>query len=292
MTNTTGIIYPSDPFNDHIPDTAFANETEAIRFSNIPISTFEPDSLVDGIDGVRFRKLPKTDNGTAKLFYRGWMLTAEEYTTLYNALQTVGIQMVSTPENYISAHHLPGWYHTFQELTPKTIIIPADADRESIQRNAEELHAQAYIVKDFVKSRKDEWETACYSPSLETLPSIVEEFVRLQEDYLVGGIAIREFVELDKTEPETRIWWTHTQPTLITPHPDYFNQKNAELSEEFLYKIKERVEQLGSPFITTDVAKTVTGEWVVIEVGDGQVSGLPDGLEAEKIEKLFKALLG
>lgn len=289
MTQVKGILYPSDPFNERIPDTAFSNETEAIRWADIPTSVFESDSLSDGIDGVRFRKLPEDDD--ARLFYRGWMLTAEEYTTLYEALQSLGTQMISTPENYVSAHHLPGWYHTFEGLTPKTVILPKDADRESIQRNAEELHAQAYVVKDFVKSRKDEWDTACYAPSLETLPSIVEEFVRLQEEYLVGGIVIREFVELDKNEPEIRIWWTHTQPTLITPHPDYFDQNIAELSEAFLYEIKERVEPLGSPFVTTDVAKTISGEWIVIEVGDGQVSGLPDDLEAEQIEKLFKAVL-
>ncbi|WP_420852162.1 ATP-grasp domain-containing protein [Paenibacillus hamazuiensis] len=38
-----------------------------------------------------------------------------------------------------------------------------------------------------------------------------------------------------------------------------------------------------------DIAKTTSGEWTVIEIGDGQVSGLPSHADAEQF---YKSILG
>ncbi|MNJ00875.1 hypothetical protein D3C73_1603240 [compost metagenome] len=38
---------------------------------------------------------------------------------------------------------------------------------------------------------------------------------------------------------------------------------------------------MGSRFFTMDIARTANGEWKVIEVGDGQVSGLPSHADME-----------
>lgn len=35
-----------------------------------------------------------------------------------------------------------------------------------------------------------------------------------------------------------------------------------------------------SRFFSMDIARTKSGEWIVMEVGDGQVTGLPDTIEA------------
>jgi len=39
--------------------------------------------------------------------------------------------------------------------------------------------------------------------------------------------------------------------------------------------------ELGSPFVTVDLAKADSGQWRVIEVGDGQVSDRPPGMAPE-----------
>ena len=285
---SAGIIFPTDPFNERTPDDAFGDESSAARWANIPISLVDHDSLDYGSDNVRLFKLPESGS---EVFYRGWMVTAEEYEAMFIALQENGIDMISTPENYVSAHHLPGWIDIFKDVTPKTVILPADPDHETILRCAEELGAESFIVKDYVKSRKAEWDTACFAPDLQHLPSVVNEFIRLQEEFLVGTVVVREFVELDKSEPEIRVWWVHNVPVLATAHPDDPNTPIYEPSEAFLYGLKELVEELGSPFVTTDLAKKADGEWIVIEVGDGQVSGLPTSITDDQIEKLFTAVL-
>jgi hypothetical protein len=286
MTKAQGILFPSDPFNERTPDTAFGNEVESARWAGLSYSVVLTDSLVNDIP--EFRRLPEPES---KVFYRGWMLTVPEYTAMFAALESREITMVTTPENYESAHYLPGWVDVFDGITAKTVILPVDADEEMILRRAEELQVSSYFVKDFVKSRKYEWDTACYAPTLAVLPDIVREFVRLQEDYLVGGIVVREFVELDKTQPEVRVWWTHNVPILVTAHPDNpMDEVSAEAIGDFLYEVKERVEQLGSPFVTTDLARKADGSWTVIEVGDGQVSGFPDSITDEQLQRLFSSI--
>jgi len=38
---------------------------------------------------------------------------------------------------------------------------------------------------------------------------------------------------------------------------------------------------ISSHFFSMDVAQTASGEWIVIELGDGQVSGLPPQMDAK-----------
>ncbi len=68
-------------------------------------------------------------------------------------------------------------------------------------RDYSELHfrfdRQQY---DIVKSRKHEWDEACFIPAADdksAVEQVVSRFVELQGDDLAGGLAFREFVELD-----------------------------------------------------------------------------------------------
>ncbi len=43
-----------------------------------------------------------------------------------------------------------------------------------------------------------------------------------------------------------------------------------------LQKFIEIAQRIESNFFTMDIAKKKSGEWIIIELGDGQVAGLPD----------------
>src|SRR5690606_15277539 len=48
-----------------------------------------------------------------------------------------------------------------------------------------------------------------------------------------------------------------------------------------------------SRFFTCDVAKTVAGKWLVVELGDGQVAGLPERCDVNHFYEVFsKGLAG
>lgn len=141
------------------------------------------------------------------------------------------------------------------------------------------------IVKDFVKSRKHEWHEACYVPELadgERLASVVGRFVELQGTYLSGGLVLRSF-EPFVAGGEARVWWVDGEAVLVTAHPD--TPGSAPVPEPA--SLREAVGRLGLRWVTTDVALRKDGVWRVVEVGDGQVSGLPAGAEAGA---LFAAL--
>lgn len=51
--------------------------------------------------------------------------------------------------------------------------------------------------------------------------------------------------------------------------------------------LKTRYENLKSPYYTVDYAELTDGRWVVIEAGDGSVSGLSEG---QDYGQYFRAL--
>ncbi|MNI36544.1 hypothetical protein D3C73_905980 [compost metagenome] len=50
----------------------------------------------------------------------------------------------------------------------------------------------------------------------------------------------------------------------------------------------ELAQHVQSDFFTMDIAKTIDGRWMVIEVGDGQVSGLSSHSDAELFYQMIK----
>jgi ATP-grasp domain, R2K clade family 3 len=73
---------------------------------------------------------------------------------------------------------------------------------------------------------------------------------------------------------------------LIGSHPDTPSLK----PEPDLTAVRPLVASLDCRFVTTDLAHRTDGVWRVIEVGDGQVSDLPAGIDpAELMAPLLSA---
>ncbi|RXS88163.1 N-acetyltransferase [Streptomyces sp. TM32] len=81
-----------------------------------------------------------------------------------------------------------------------------------------------------------------------------------------------------------RVWWLDGEPVLTGPHPDTPGLRPV----PDLASVAPAVRALGARFVTTDLARRADGVWRVVEVGDGQVSGLPAGLDHRP---LFEALV-
>ncbi|MGW7583339.1 ATP-grasp domain-containing protein [Kitasatospora sp. NPDC054768] len=76
---------------------------------------------------------------------------------------------------------------------------------------------------------------------------------------------------------EARVWWLDGRPVLVGPHPD----APRRTVEPDLTDVPALVRRLGCRFVTTDLASRADGSgWRVVEVGDGQVSDLPRGIDA------------
>lgn len=154
---------------------------------------------------------------------------------------------------------------------------------------ADMLGSRAAIVKDFVKSRKHEWDTACYIPDLtdrERLHQTVHTFLDLQGGDRYEGVVLRAFEDFTDPRGDTaqaRVWWVEGRAVLATAHPDTPERR----VDPSLGGIASAVAAFGARFVTTDLAQRSDRRWRVIEVGDGQVSDFPAGAD---IRPLIEAL--
>lgn len=93
------LLFCSDPINPRQPDTAFGAEVEAARACGIEILRVDHEALDHAHDARKaIRYIPKA--GSLSAVYRGWMLRADDYRLLYDALTAAGIVLVNTPEQY------------------------------------------------------------------------------------------------------------------------------------------------------------------------------------------------
>ncbi|WP_395296124.1 ATP-grasp domain-containing protein [Kitasatospora hibisci] len=322
-----GIIFPADPLHPRRPDPHFAWEARTLRELGGEQYLVDHDALLAGEAEDAVRRVPR-DCGP--VWYRGWMMPSADYAAFARTLAGRGASLLTSAPAYASAHELPGWYGVFEGATPQSVWIPlaptaARPGPEQLAAAVARLggHGPA-IVKDYVKSRKDEWDEACYIPELAdpaAVGRVVARFVDLQGDFLAGGVVLRRFEEfaraddtaVDSTsvvgahgpsggEPaggtsaargaggngrtvEARVWWLDGEPVLVGPHPDAPEQS----AEPDLTAVRPPVRALGCRFVTTDLASRADGSgWRVVEVGDGQVSGLPRGGD---VTGLLSALL-
>ncbi len=270
-------IFCADPLRPRHTDPHFADEARTARELGHPIALIDHDALTAGDATAAVARVPQ---GSAAAWYRGWMVTAGQYGALSDALAARGVTLMTSPQDYERAHELPGWYGTFESVTPRSVWLPTASGTSpagpELVAAATRLGGGPAVVKDYVKSRKHEWHEACFVPDLADtgrLASVVARFVELQDEFLAGGVVIRAFEDFRSTVGEARLWWVDGSPVLSTAHPDTPLLR----PEPDPVLLQPLVAALGCRFVTTDLALREDGVWRVVEVGDGQVSDLPQG---------------
>jgi hypothetical protein len=273
-------IFCADPLRPRRTDPHFAHEARAARDLDLPVALIDHDALVAGDAAAAVARVPA---GAGAAWYRGWMLTGKQYKLLEDTLTARGVTLLTSARNYRRAHELPGWYDTFELITPRSAWLPtapgSPPATSELATAAERLgDGGPGIVKDYVKSRKHEWQEACFVPDIadtRQLAAVVTRFVELQDDFLSGGIVLRRYESFRHAVGEARLWWVDGALALHTAHPDTPDLR----PEADPALVQPKVAALACRFVTTDLALRADGAWRVVEVGDGQVSDLPRGIE-------------
>lgn len=279
----SNFVYPVNPLNGRGYDEAFADEVSVISMPENDIATLDHDELTNHNSAVL--RVPKFMEGTS--VYRGWMLTPQQYELFYQASVEKGVPLTTTPEVYKAAHQIDGWLNTFSDLTFPTVLVPLeDYSADMLETQLRKLSGDKFFIKDYVKSRKDD-PALSVANSRADVAGVVQSFLDAQGDWVVGGIVIRQFVPLAEDRVEMRAWWRDGQWRAVTVHPDYSGHQPQEIPEALLEVVSERLTVAGFKFVSADFTQTADGDWVLIEIGDGQVSGFPDSITADEVSAVL-----
>jgi hypothetical protein len=124
---------------------------------------------------------------------------------------------------------------------------------------------------------------------------VVRRFIELQGDDLAEGLVFREFVEFEPLGTharsgmpltrEYRLFFADGEPVSVLP---YWDEGDYTGAEPPLDEFRAVAAKVPNRFFTMDVARTVDGNWLIVELGDGQVAGLPDHAD---VDAFYRALL-
>ena len=293
------IVFCNSPMNPRLVDADYLAEYQAAKqVGLLPVLISFEDLIREHGSEQAVAQIPEQQHETSGI-YRGWMLTPSLYTKLFAALRKKRVRLLTSPKAYRHCHWLPESYSIIKSLTPDTIWVPVAIPdlAEAAVRSLSHFGNKPVIVKDYVKSQKHAWHEACFIPcaaDTEHARRVIRRFLQLQGDDLQGGIVLREYVELEMLTThsrsgmplarEFRIFVLRGNPLMVTPY-----WEEGEYGDELpdLAPFLPIIRQIQSPFFTMDIAKCADGRWIIMELGDGQVAGLP---EPANVFEFYRAL--
>ncbi len=148
--------------------------------------------------------------------------------------------------------------------------------------------AYPLVIKGKTNSRKFEWDTKMFAKDKKEVYNITSE---LLNDPLIGtqGLVYRQYVPLETYEiginsiPMTNEWRCFFYKGILVDYGYYWaclddldkiNSKDFEETGLYLaYSVAQIIKE-HTNFYVIDIAKDINGKWWVVEINDGQMSGL------------------
>jgi len=270
------ILFPCCPGAPLNVDPHFKTEYNIADIMGIEILYYDHDKLVDDvkvkISQFKHKKVFEASN----VIMRGWMLKVEEYAFLHHYMAEKKHNLINTPEQYKNCHWLPESYQHLKAFSPFTLYSPT-TDIEVLWCLVQRMGEKDFILKDYVKSEKGIPHLFKIKGNIKKFEfaKIIEEFVEERGKLFNEGVVIREFVDLKKYDGEVNEWRCFCFNGKIADMSQNSNIKGliAAPAKKLVNTACDTLWQI-SNFFTVDFAEKEDGSWIVVETGDGQVSGL------------------
>lgn len=200
------------------------------------------------------------------------------YQELENDLKLQGSKLINSYEQHLYLANINNWYIDLSNFTPQTwnnfIDIPKNV-------------SGPFILKGNTNSRKALWKTHMFANSIEDAKRV---FNNLLDDAMIGeqGVVVRKFENLINYGndlvgiPISKEFRFFVLNNIIISGGFYWSNyiedigyipDHKEVPIDFLNEVISCVGNKAN-FYTIDVAQKINGEWIVIELNDGQQSGL------------------
>lgn len=266
--NPYTILFPSSYFTIKEVDEDLQTEYEACT-ELFDIVLFSYDKWFNEGRLILNRQI----DSPVSAIYRGWMMKPEQYTAFYQELLTLNIKLITPPSSYELFHIFPNIYPALQEDTAKMIVYP---DGMPIDLEEVKQKFPRFMVKDFVKSVKGTQFPRYFDDTVtqKEFDQWMQIFFHYRGHLYTGGICIKEYLPLrhyNSHPNEYRVFYANQK--IITISRNSGQGIYAPLPPQDLL---EKYQSLDSPYYTIDFAELESGDWKILEAGDGQVSGLSD----------------
>ena len=276
----TIFIYPCEFGNINKVDVDYETEKMIADKNGIQNIMFNYDAYMTMGEKLKISDTNISIEENTIAVYRGWMMKPEQYTKFYNDLLNLyNIKLINTPYEYESTHCFNIAYDRLQDYTPKIAVFSEDEVKYIEWDEVKQYFKRRFIIKDYVKSVKgfDFPAYLDYTYTTEQLDELVSKFIELRGDLYTGGIILKEYVELDNNGGKTHEFRAfYYKGRLINL---YHNSNNHEDKKEEAIKFAQSIPRLNSNFYTVDFALTKSGNIIVLECGDGQVSGIESSVD-------------
>lgn len=296
------VLFPSLPFDLHAEDPSWAAERAASRAAGLGTALVDHTRVLAGESPAA---VARVERGAGTAVWRGWMMPPARYAELFEALDARGVHLINDPAAYRRCHYLPEVLPFLGEDTPGSVWLPVTGDVrfEDVHERLRVFGSAPLVLKDFVKSQKHHWDAACFIPAADDrarVEAVTRRFLELQGEDLAEGLVYRAYVPLARVgvhpksgtplAAEWRTFWLDGERALAHP---YWADLPVELPPEPPASWVEAVaRRIPSRFFTLDVALREDGGWLVVEAGDGQVSGLPTDALCPPLHAALAARLG
>ena len=192
-------------------------------------------------------------------------------------VKNLGGRLINTVQQHDFVADISIWSRYLNGLTPPAYFQWAN------------LPKGAYVIKGFTNSRKHEWRNRMFAPTREDIPRIVNSL--LDDDLIKSqGIVVRPYVPLRKLGeginglPISNEWrffvvdglilcggfyWASEPDCCPTEGPCTPPNGALTIAHKAIARVGTRI-----PFFVVDVAEKADGDWIVIELNDGCMSGL------------------
>lgn len=282
------LLFPQHTLEPRSVDPSFKAEAEAASDAGFQVATVGQDMFFGA--AVSTRNLL---DGSEPVLYRGWITKPHDYQLLEEVVTGKGHALVTSSEEYLHCYHFPNWYQAIggETRTPRSIWIKKEHLKGNLddiaKLAAKEFGSGGVIVKDYIKSRKHEWYDACYiscAGNLGEVKRVVGNFIERQDEWLVGGLVLREYLPLKRIGlhsksrlplvNEHRFFVFKGVPFYQAPYWSEGDYSGAVPSMDLLDPILPLVR---SPFYAVDIAELENGTWTIVEINDGCSAGIPEG---------------
>lgn len=296
------VLFCDSGFSSREVDYMYAEEYQEARKQSIMCELLSFEALRKGDTDVALKRV-KASEALEPAIYRGWMLRPEVYQALYDALLARKIQLINSPEEYRFAHYLPENYELLKEYTPQSTYRKLEGTFrvEDFATELDTFGDRPIVIKDYVKSQKHYWAEACFIPNAadrEKVEAVIRRFLELQGPDFNEGLVFRAFVELEQLTahsqsgmPLTKEFRVFVKNGAVIATYKYWDEGDYQQVEPVLDTFEPLLSKIKSNFFTMDIAKKKDGEWIIVELGDGQVAGLPENADKATFYKQLKQIV-